>query len=340
MAADPRVPARALTTLKDPVKLGRSAYLFMALLLCGSASMSGEREAPSLRHAGGWLNSKPLGLAELRGKVVLVDFWTYTCINWRRTLPWVRAWAEKYRDSGLVVVGVHTPEFSFEAEVENVRREAQAQGVNYPIALDSNYAVWHAYDNHYWPALYLIDARGRIRHQQFGEGGYEQVESLIRQLLTEAGSGSLPQAAGTVEGQGAEAAADWKDLRSPETYLGRGRAEGFAATSLRLVGSWSREEEFARATAAGSRIVYRFHARDLHLVMGPGAGGKALRYRVSIDGRPPGDAHGMDVDAQGQGVIDSPRMYQLIRQREPIESRTFEIEFLDPGAQAFVFTFG
>jgi thiol-disulfide isomerase/thioredoxin len=303
-------------------------------------SLQVEGELPSLQHATGWLNSKPLSPADLRGKVVLVDFWTYTCINWRRTLPWLRAWAEKYRDSGLVVVGVHTPEFGFEADVANVRREAKAQGVDYPIALDSQYGVWRAFDNHYWPALYLVDAQGRIRHHQFGEGDYDQIEALIRLLLTEAGSGALPPTVGTLAGQGAEAGADWQNLRSPETYLGRGRSEGLLSSSPKLVGSWTREDEYARSTASGNRIVYRFHARDVHLVMGPGAGGKTLRFRVTLDGNPPSESRGVDVDAQGNGVVDAPKMYQLIRQRAPIESRTFEIEFLDPGAEVFVFTFG
>jgi thiol-disulfide isomerase/thioredoxin len=297
-----------------------------------------------------WLNSPPLRIADLAGKVVLVDFWTYTCINWRRTVPWLRHWADKYRDAGLIIVGVHTPEFGFEHVVENIRREAAEQNVTYPIVIDSNYAIWNAFENQYWPALYFIDAQGRIRHRQFGEGGYAQLEKVIQQLLAEAGHRSAKPESAPPEGQGAEAAADWKNLQSPETYLGRNRSESFhfaQRTSSRLgpnqwtlEGDWTRTSEYAALNDAPGKVAYRFHARDVHVVMGPGGEGTPVRYRVMIDGMPPGASHGVDVDAEGNGRIDGPRMYQLIRQPGSIEDRLIEIEFLEPGVQVYVFTFG
>jgi thiol-disulfide isomerase/thioredoxin len=324
-----------------------------------TARLPVEGELPSLDHAVAWLNSPPLSAAELRGKVVLVDFWTYTCINWRRTLPWLRAWAQEYRDQGLVVIGVHSPEFSFEQDLKNVRREAKNQGIDYPIAIDSQYAIWKAFDNQYWPALYFIDAQGRVRHHQFGEGNYDQLETVIRQLLAEAGQ-RLPKPLENIMGQGAEAEADWKNLQSPETYLGHGRSQSFASPQIEflnrsrsysfpdkprlnqwaIAGSWTITNESARANNAGARLMFRFHARDVHLVMGPVAPGVPVRFRVSIDGQTPGAARGGDIDDQGNGTLDAARMYQLIRQPGAIADRTFEIEFFDPGAEVFVFTFG
>jgi thiol-disulfide isomerase/thioredoxin len=307
-----------------------------------------QQQMPSLGRANAWLNTHPLSAAELRGKVVLVDFWTYTCINWRRTLPYVRAWAEKYRDHGLVVVGVHTPEFSFEKDLDNVRREAQQQHVDYPIAVDSDFAIWRAFDNHYWPALYLIDAQGHIRFHQFGEGEYERTERVIQQLLQETGRTDFDHALVTVTGSGAEAAADWRTLQSPETYLGKALGERLAdrdPASLKvnqwtLVGDWTRKDESVLLNQAGGKVAYRFHARDVHLIMGTATPNATLRFRVRIDGQPPGEAHGLDVDESGAGELGSPRMYQLIRQSRPIADRLFEIEFLGPGAVLFDFTFG
>ena len=319
-----------------------------------------EGELPSFGGATEWLNSRPLTAADLRGKVVVVDFWTYTCINWRRSLPYVRAWAEQYKDQGLVVIGVHTPEFGFEHDLENVRQAVREIGIDFPVAVDNDYAVWNAFKNEYWPALYFIDAKGRIRHHQFGEGDYVGSEMVIRQLLTEAGVDGMRHELVSVDPQGAEAAADWGDLRSVENYVGYARTENFASpggsvsdkrhvyaapAQLRLnqwalSGDWTVGKQAITLNAANGRIVYRFHARDLHLVMGPATRGAAVRFRVRIDGQPPGDAHGVDVDAQGNGTATEQRMYQLIRQSAPISDRQFEIEFLDPGMQAFSFTFG
>jgi len=316
-----------------------------------------EGDLPSLGGATGWLNSQPLTAAGLRGKVVLIDFWTYTCINWLRTLPYVRAWAEKYKDRGLVVIGVHTPEFPFEKDIENIRRAAKEMRVAYPIAIDSDYAIWRAFNNAYWPALYFIDKNGRIRHHHFGEGGYEQSERIIQQLL---GGNATGRELVSVEGRGAEAPADWSNLKSPENYLGYERTENFASpggavldkrqvyaapAQLRLnqwalSGDWTIGKQAALLNEVNGRIAYRFHARDLHLVMGPAVRGKSVRFRLLIDGQPPGAARGIDVDAQGNGTLAEPRMYQLIRQQKPITDRQFEIEFLGPGVEAFAFTFG
>jgi thiol-disulfide isomerase/thioredoxin len=303
---------------------------------------------PSLGRANGWLNSHPLSAAELRGKVVLVDFWTYTCINWWRTLPYVRAWADKYKDHGLIVIGVHTPEFSFEKDLGNVRRAVNEQRVNYPVAIDNDQAIWRAFDNHYWPALYFVDAQGRIRHHQFGEGDYERAEQIIQQLLAEAGHSGFDRILVSVDPRGAEVVADWHNLRSPETYIGLVRGERFTSRrpeSLKLnqwtlVGAWDRADESALLSKANGKLAYRFHARDLHLVMGPAKPGMSIRFRVRIDGQPPGAIRGVDLDESGSGTITGPRMYQLIRQTAPISDRLFEIEFLDPGAELFAFTFG
>jgi len=319
-----------------------------------------EGKMASLSSATEWLNSQPLTVAGLRGKVVLVDFWTYSCINWLRTLPYVRAWAEKYKDQGLVMIGVHSPEFEFEKSIDNVRRAAKDLRVEYPIAVDSDHGIWRAFKNAYWPALYFVDAQGRIRHHQFGEGAYEQSERTIQQLLAEAGSSSIGHELVSVDARGAEAAPDWGSLKSPETYVGYQRTENFASpggavsdkrrvyahpAQLRLnhwalSGDWTMEKHAAVLNKANGRIAYRFQARDLHLVMGPATRETSVRFRVLIDGQQPGPARGVDVDDQGIGTVTQPRLYQLIRQPKPITDRQFEIEFLDSGVEAFAFTFG
>jgi thiol-disulfide isomerase/thioredoxin len=344
--------------------------LLLAALLTGTigvpkminaaVQLPSEGTMPSLDGASLWLNSAPLTPTGLHGKVVLVDFWTYTCINWRRTLPYVRAWAKKYEQDGLVVIGVHTPEFAFEHDADNVRREAREMSVTYPIAIDNDYAIWHAFKNEYWPALYFVDAQGNIRHHQFGEGEYERSESIVQQLLTEAGTANVGHTTVSVEATGAEVAADWRDLQSPENYVGYERTENFASPGgavfdhphayiapdhlalnhWALAGDWTIGKHSAVLSKAGGRIVYCFHARDLHLVVGPAARRTSVRFRVLIDGRAAGTAHGVDVDARGFGMITEQRMYQLVRQPQPIADRVFEIEFLDAGAELFSFTFG
>jgi thiol-disulfide isomerase/thioredoxin len=319
-----------------------------------------EGEFPSLGGATGWLNSPPLTPEGLRGKVVLVQVWTYTCINWLRTLPYVRGWAEKYKDQGLVVIGVHSPEFGFEHNIDNVRRAAKDMTVDYPIALDNDFALWRAFNNQYWPALYFVDAKGHIRHHHFGEGDYDRSEQVIQQLLAEAGGRDIGHQLVSVDARGTEAAADWGNLKSPETYVGYERTENLASpggaladqrhvyaapTRLRLnqwalSGDWTIGKQATVLHMANGRIMCRFHARDLHLVMGPAARGTPVRFRVLIDGQPPGAAHGIDVDDQGYGTVTEQRLYQLIRQPKPIADRQFEIEFLDPGVETFVFTFG
>jgi thiol-disulfide isomerase/thioredoxin len=329
-----------------------------------AAPLSLGGELLSLEGASTWLNSQPLTAADLRGHVVVVNFWTYTCINWLRTLPYVRAWAKKYQEYGLVVIGVHTPEFPFEYTIENVRQAARDMKVEYPIAIDNEYSVWNGFNNHYWPALYLFDVEGQIRHHHFGEGEYVRSEIMIQRLLDEAGIGDLgvgdELASASVDAVGIEAAADLGDLESPETYLGYERAEHFASPAgltagtrqiyesparlsrnhWALVGDWTVQEQAAVLNAANGRIVYRFHARDLHLVMGPAARGGAVRFRVLIDGAAPGAAHGLDIDDQGNGTVVEQRLYQLIRQPQPIVDRQFEIEFLGAGVEACAFTFG
>jgi thiol-disulfide isomerase/thioredoxin len=319
-----------------------------------------EGKLPSLGGATEWLNSPPLTPAGLRGKVVLIDVWTYTCINWLRTLPYVRAWAEKYKDQGLVVIGVHSPEFAFEKNVENVRRQVKEMRVNYPIAIDNDFAIWRALKNEYWPALYFVDAQGRIRHHQFGEGDYDQSERIVQQLLAEAGVGVISHELVSVDARGTEVAADWDSLKSPENYVGYERTENFASPGgpvldkrrvyavparlklnyWALSGDWTMQKGLTVLNKPNGRIAYRFHARDLHLVMGPAARGTSVRFRVLIDGQPPGAAHGIDVDEQGNGTVTEQRLYQLIRQPKPIADRQFEIEFLNPGVEAFAFTFG
>ena len=287
-----------------------------------------------------WLNSEPLTAAALRGRVVLVDFWTYSCVNWLRTLPYVRAWHERYADRGLVVVGVHAPEFGFEHDLEGVRRASAELGVGYPIVVDNDFSIWRSFDNHYWPAVYLVDRDGRVGFSHFGEEAYEETERAIQQLL------GVDEQLVRVDAGGRSAAAEWDALKSPETYVGsaRGerrserRADGLALNQWALAGRWTVGEESAVLDAAAGSIAYVFEGRDLNLVLAPG--GSAVRVAVLLDGRPPGDDHGLDVDASGEGVVDEPRMYQLVRQRGPIRRRTFEITFLDPGARAYVFTFG
>jgi hypothetical protein len=314
---------------------------------------------PSFDGAVAWLNSDPLTENALRDRVVLVSFGTYTCINWIRSLPYVRAWALKYLDKGLVVIGVQTPEFDFEGEIENVERAISEMDVGYPVAVDSDSAVWRAFDNHYWPALYFVDARGQIRHHHFGEGEYAESEMVLQVLLREAGI-DVDQGLVDIRPTGVEAGADWSNLGSGENYLGYERATGFASpggpvlnagnvyaapAQLRrnewaLSGDWEIGLVPAVLNEPGGSISYGFHARDLHLVMGPPTRGSPVRFRVSLDGEPPGAAHGMDIAEDGAGRADYQRLYQLVRQPGPIGDRRFEIEFLDPGIEAFVFTFG
>jgi thiol-disulfide isomerase/thioredoxin len=318
------------------------------------------QEPASLGGAVEWLNSKPLTLTQLRGKVVLVDFWTYTCVNWRRTLPYVRAWAHKYKGSGLVVIGVHTPEFEFEKNLGNVRRAIHEMGIDYPVAVDSNHAIWNGFDNEYWPALYFIDANGQIRGHRFGEGEYSRSERTIQGLLAEAGRHDFDRSLVSVEARGLEVAADWTDVRSPETYIGYARAESFSSpggatddkprdygppsrfllNDWALSGNWTVSKNAAVLNDANGRIEYRFHARDLNLIMGPAMARTTVRFRVLVDGQPPGAAHGGDVDPNGYGTVSRQDTYQLIRQPRPIVDRLFEIEFSGPGVEAFDFTFG
>ena len=322
--------------------------------------LSVEGGLPALDGAVEWLNSPPLTKQGLRGKVVLIDFWTYSCINCLRAIPYVRAWAQKYKDQGLVVIGVHTPEFAFERNVDNVKRAVRDLKIDYPVAIDSNFALWRAFDNQYWPAHYFSDAEGRIRHHHFGEGEYAESEHVIQQLLAETGKTDIAKGVVAVTAAGAEAAADAGNVKSPETYIGFMRAENFSSpggtvqdvdhvyalpTDLRLnhwalKGTWKIEDERAILGAAGGGIAFRFHARDLHLVLGAGDDGKPVRFRVLLDGQRPGDDHGADIDANGEGTVTGQRLYQLVRQRGPVKERTFEIQFLDPGVQAFAFTFG
>jgi thiol-disulfide isomerase/thioredoxin len=307
-----------------------------------------------------WLNTPPVRGEDLRGKIVLVNFWTYSCINCLRVLPHVRAWAERYRQQGLVVIGVHTPEFAFEKDVGNVSRAAAALGVGYPVALDNDFAVWRSFGNRAWPAIYIFDAGGRLRHRVLGESGYERSEQLIRQLLADAGAAPPTAAGGPAVGEGPQAAVDVRDVRSGETYVGYTQASNFASpgglwedapnryrplTALplnrwSLAGTWTVGREFATLDDTSGRIAYRFHARDLHLVLAPSAPDRPIRFRVRLDGAAPGADHGTDVDAAGWGRVDSPRLYQLVRQAGPVADRTFEIEFLDAGVRAYAFTFG
>jgi thiol-disulfide isomerase/thioredoxin len=315
--------------------------------------LSVEGRMPSLDGATEWLNSEPLGPAELRGHTVLVNFWTLTCINWLRQEPYVRAWSQAYRDDGLVVIGVHTPEFSFEHEIDRVRQATEDRAIDYPVALDSDYAIWSAFDNRYWPALYFVDREGVIRDQHFGEGRYEQSERVIQRLL------GVVREPVTVEGLGVEAEADWDQLRTPETYLGYGSSEHFASPNgaalderrtyelperLRfnhwaLAGEWTIGRENVVLEEAGGSIAFRFHARDAHLVLSPGAR-EPIPFRLLLDGEAPGPSHGVDVDENGSGVLREGRLCQLVRVHDAVRERTLEITFLEPGAEAYVFTFG
>lgn len=342
-----------------PAMTGGPAMMAARPDLAGDAALPVEGVMPPLSGAVEWLNSSPLTVAELEGKVVLVDFWTYSCINCLRAIPYVRAWAEKYKDQGLVVIGVHTPEFAFEKDVGNVRQAADDLGITYPVAIDNDYAIWRAFNNRYWPAHYFIDAQGRIRHHKFGEGGYEQSEQIIQKLLAEAGAKSVAPGVVTVDARGAQAASDMADVLSPETYIGYERAENFVSpggavrdkahdytdgaprlNEWGLSGAWTVGAENAVLDGNDGGITYRFHARDLHLVLGPSADGKPVRFRITLDGAAPGADHGGDVDAEGNGRITGQRLYQLVRQKGPVRDRIFEIRFLDPGAHAYAFTFG
>lgn len=323
------------------------------------ANLPVEGMMPPLTGATTWINTPPLTTEQLRGKVVVVDFWTYSCINCIRSIPYVRAWAEKYKDQGLVVIGVHTPEFAFEKSEANVRQNIQRLGITYPVAMDNEFGIWRAFKNQYWPAHYFIDAKGQIRHHHFGEGDYDGSERVIQQLLKEAGAANVARDVVDIQAQGAEAAADMAQVESPETYVGYARAENFrspgglandvikdyVAAPLQLngwtlSGRWRVTREHADLQAAGGRVAFRFKARDLHLVMGPSKTGEQPRFRVLVDGAAPGPNAGSDIDAQGIGRIDGERLYQLVRQTGAVQERTFEIEFLDPGVQVFAFTFG
>jgi thiol-disulfide isomerase/thioredoxin len=322
--------------------------------IVGSAPLYG------LSGATGWINSKPLTAKDLKGKVVVVDFWTYSCINCLRSLPYIKAWADKYKDDGLVVIGVHTPEFDFEKQLPNVQKAVTKFGITYPVALDSNQAIWNAFHNEYWPAHYFIDAKGKVRFEHFGEGNYDQSERWIQQLLAERAAKPMPANMVSVHAQGVEAASDAGDVRSPETYIGWARAEHFASpggiredkeklyaapaqpklNQWGLDGQWVDRQQVAVLNSTGGKIVFHFHARDLHLVLGPTADGKPVRFRVTIDGRAPGENHGVDTDAQGNGVVTDHRLYQLVRLKGSVTDHIFAIEFEDPGVQAFSFTFG
>ena len=310
-------------------------------------------QMPSLNVATEWLNSEPLGPAELRGHVVLVNFWTLTCINWLRQEPYVRAWSHAYRNDGLVVIGVHTPEFSFEHEIDGVRQATKERAIDYPVALDNDYEIWSAFDNHYWPALYFVDADGVIRDQHFGEGRYEESERVIQRLL------GVERELVAVEGLGVEAEADWDNLRTPETYLGSQQAQNFSSPGgtafderhvygvperlgldqWALDGEWTIGPEKVVLEQAGGSIAYRFHARDAHLVLSPGKG-EPIPFRVLLDGEAPGPSHGVDVDETGNGLLRDGRLYQLVREHDRVRERTLEIALLEPGAEAYAFTFG
>jgi cytochrome c biogenesis protein CcdA/thiol-disulfide isomerase/thioredoxin len=367
---------RVIETLQPPERQPRTAMTTVTAKApadgAAPEALPVEGEMPALDGAVGWLNSPPLTPAALRGKVVLVDFWTYSCINCLRAIPYVRAWAEKYKDQGLVVIGVHTPEFAFEKSVDNVRKATAALGITYPVAIDNDYAIWRAFDNRYWPAHYFIDAQGRIRHHHFGEGSYDVSEQVIQQLLAEARGATVAGGLVSVNASGAEAASTFANVLSPETYLGYERAENFASpgglvrdaahrytapatpqlNQWGLAGEWTVHDE--RADLGGGEgaqggqagkgtegaIVFRFHARDLHLVLGPAADGTPVHFRVTIDGHAPGADHGVDTDADGAGVVSGERLYQLVRQKGEVSEHTFEIRFLSPGVRAYAFTFG
>jgi thiol-disulfide isomerase/thioredoxin len=351
----------------------KSGLLALVAAICWTAiadrTVAAAQEPPSivgssplygLSGATGWINSPPLTAKQLKGKVVLVDFWDYSCINCIRAIPYVRAWADKYKDSGLVVIGVHTPEFDIEMLQPNVQRAVQKFGITYPVAVDSNHAIWDAFHNQYWPAHYFIDAKAKVRFEHFGEGNYDQSEHWIQQLLQERAGTPMPAGDVSVHAQGVEAAADTNDVRSPETYIGYARADHFKSpggiesdaekdytapaqprlNEWGLAGEWVDHQQVAILKSACGKIVFHFHARDLHLVLGPTADGKPVHFRVTVDGQPPGDNHGVDTDAEGNGVVTDHRLYQLVRQKGAVTDHIFAIEFEDPGLQAFSFTFG
>jgi cytochrome c biogenesis protein CcdA/thiol-disulfide isomerase/thioredoxin len=339
---------------------GNPAAMMKAAEVPASKALSVEGSLPSLTGAAEWLNSPPLTAEQLKGKVVLVDFWTYSCINCLRSIPYVRAWADKYKDQGLVVIGVHAPEFAFEKNIGNVKQAVAKLRIDYPVAVDNDYAIWRAFNNEYWPADYFIDAKGQIRHHFFGEGDYAESEKVIQQLLAEAGKGNLPVDMVSVSATGAEAASDAADVKSPETYIGFARSENFASpggavgdtphvystgdlkplNNWGLSGDWTIGGQSATLNKTDGAIAFRFHARDLHLVLGPSADGKPVRFRVTIDGAAPGESHGADINADGEGMVTDHRLYQLVRQSGPITDHTFSIQFLDPDVQAYAFTFG
>jgi len=348
---------RFLFTATAGIAAARLGTIGAAIQQMACAALVNEGTLPSLSGATEWINSPALTPAGLRGKVVLVDFWTYTCVNWTRTLPYVRAWAEKYKDQGLVVIGAHTPEFPFEKDIDNVRWAAKVMNVNYPIAVDSDYGIWRAFDNNYWPAAYIADANGTVRFHHFGEGNYDGIERTIQRLLSEAGrktDGELVK----VTPRGPEVAADYGTLRSGENYLGYRQGEGFASNAFddapatytvpprlslnqwALEGNWTVKDRPVVLNQANGRILYRFHARDVNLIMGPPSKGQSVRFAVTLDGKPPGASHGEDTDALGNGTVTRQRTYQLVREQDRITDRTFEIQFADPGVEAFDFTFG
>jgi thiol-disulfide isomerase/thioredoxin len=341
-------------------RFGMFGFTDVALRREYFSSLGDEGAMPELDGAVGWLNSAPLSTKSLRGKVVLINFWTYTCINSIRPLPYLRSWAAKYKDAGFLVIGAHTPEFSFEHERINIENALRNLNVTFPVAIDSNNKIWNAFGNHAWPAQYLVDAKGRIRYHHFGENDYDEIERVIRELLKENGAATLPSETTGVTGVGIEAAPDWTDERSPETYVGYRQAENFASqervrrdsvqlysapgklplNQWGLSGSWKVDAESAVLQAAPGKIMFRFHSRDLHFVLAPAKDSKPIRFVVKLDGSVPGENHGGDIAADGSGEIREPRLYQLIRQKGPIMDRTFEIEFLDPGVHAVDFTFG
>lgn len=343
------------TSLLERVRPGVAAK---TVAVAGS-TLPSEGEMPSLDGANAWINSAPLTAASLRGKVVVIDFWTYSCINCLRALPYVQAWYDKYKNHGLVVIGVHSPEFAFERDVNNVRKAVRDLGITYPVANDSGLVIWSAFKNQYWPAHYFVDAQGRIRHHHFGEGEYDSSEAVIQALLKEAGNSDVPGGFVTPNAKGAEVASNFHDVLSPETYVGYARAAHFASGALQrdsthvyqlpatlklnewgLGGAWTVGAESAVLARAPGKITFRFHARDLHLVLGNSPSGKLIRFRVTIDGKAPGESHGADIDALGSGSVTGMRLYQLVRQSGALADHTFEIEFLDPEVRAFAFTFG
>lgn len=341
------------------LSLRRRVVVLVLMILAGASTLMAEK-MPALTGATAWFNAKPLTAADLRGKVVLVDFWTYSCINCIRTLPAMRAWNERYKDAGLLIVGVHTPEFPFEGDPAKVEHAVRRFGITYPVALDANHAIWSAFHNQYWPAHYLVDATGRIRFTHFGEGGEAQEEQEIQKLLAERNRQPAAHTHAPLRGTATEMPADFADVRSPETYIGHARAERFASpgglavdhprtysapkklalNEWALAGTWRDLAQWAVLEGPHGSLLYRFHARDLHLVLGPGSAGRPVRFRVRIDGHAPGADHGTDIDAEGNGSIQEDRLYQLVRQHGAIADHDFEIEFLDPGVQVFSFTFG